>query len=360
MKQATPRGSVMAFALLVIIAALLAGVACGGEDVAAIPNTTESTKTTVSENLSGTVKIDGSSTVFPITEAVAEEFQRAHKDVRVTVGISGTGGGFKKFCLGETDITDASRPVKAAELELCAGNGVGVIEVPVAFDGLSVMVHLENDFVDYLTVDELEMIWKAGSSVEMWSDIRPAWPSVEIQLVGADTDSGTFDYFTETVLGEEGASRADYTASADDNVLVAAIADSRFALGYFGFAYYIENSDKLKLVPIDPGDGNSVIASTVTINDGSYRPLSRPLFIYVNKNSLNKPEVKAFVDFFLSQDNGISLISEVGYVPLPEDAYQLIRTRLHRGLEGSLFSEGSHGGLTIQDILSEGMLGSGD
>ena len=353
MRIATPRINTIFLLLATALAAVLIVAACG-EDSASTPSSpTDTPDEGSSAALSGIVKVDGSSTVFPITEAVAEEFQKVHKDVRVTVGISGTGGGFKKFCLGETDISDASRPVKQTELDLCSENDIQMVEIPVAFDGLSVMVNPNNNFVDYLTVEDLKRIWEPGSTVDKWSDVRSEWPDEEINLVGADTDSGTFDYFTDAIVGEEGASRADYIASADDNVLVTAIADSEVALGYFGFAYYVENPDKLKLVPIDPGDGNAVAPSPETINNGSYQPLSRPLFIYVNVASINKPEIKAFVDFYLSPQQGIPLVSEVGYVPLPEAAYQLVRGRFANKVVGSVFSGGSQPGLTIEDILSQ-------
>lgn len=264
-----------------------------------------------SQKLSGAVKIDGSSTVYPITEAVAEEFIKENPRVQVTVGISGTGGGFKKFCPGETDINDASRPIKQKEIDVCAQNGIDFAELSVAFDGLSVLVNPTNDFVDYLTIEELNNIWSPDGAVKYWDEVRPTWPHEEIVLFGPDTDSGTFDYFTDVVNGEEGVSRADYTASADDNVLVQGISGEEYSLGYFGYAYYIENKDKLKAVPIDGGSG-PVAPSKETILNGEYAPLSRPLFIYVNKNSLNKPEVKAFIDYYLTE--GDELIEEVGYV----------------------------------------------
>jgi phosphate transport system substrate-binding protein len=284
---------------ILIILSVFAG--CTGKD------NTDAT----SQKLSGAVKIDGSSTVYPITEAVAEEFIKENPRVQVTVGISGTGGGFKKFCPGETDINDASRPIKQKELDVCAQNGIDFAELSVAFDGLSVLVNPTNDFVDYLTIEELNKIWSPESTVKYWDEVRPIWPHEEIVLFGPDTDSGTFDYFTDVVNGEEGVSRADYTASADDNVLVQGIAGEKYSLGYFGYAYYIENKDKLKAVPIDGGSG-PVAPSKETILTGEYAPLSRPLFIYVNKDSLKKPEVKAFIDYYLNK--GDELIEEVGYV----------------------------------------------
>ena len=268
--------------------------------------------------LKGDVKIDGSSTVFPISEAVAEEFMKVHRNVRVTVGVSGTGGGFKKFCLGETDISDASRQVKANEMDACAEKDIQFIELAVAFDGLSVMVNPDNDFVDHLTVEELNKIWEPESKIDNWKDVRPGFPDLALKLYGPGTDSGTFDYFTDAINGEEDASRPDYTQSADDNVLVQGISGDKNSLGYFGYAYYLENTDKLQLVAVDEGAG-CIEPSNETINDGSYSPLSRPMFIYVNKASLDRPEVKAFVEFYL--DNAAALAEEVGYVALPQADY---------------------------------------
>jgi len=274
---------------------------------------------TTGQKLSGTIEIDGSSTVFPITQAVAEEFQKSHPDVRVNVGISGTGGGFKRFTIGETDISDASRPIKASEAQTAAQNGIEYIEFQVAIDGLAVLVNPSNTWVDYMTVQELNMTWRPGSTVDSWNDIRPEWPNQPIHLYGPGTDSGTFDYFTEVIVGKEDASRPDYTASEDDNVLVQGIAGDPNALGYFGYAYYAENTDKLKIVPIDSGNG-PVTPSDETINAGQYTPLSRPLFIYVNKESLKRQEVKAFVRFYM--ENAERLVSEVGYTPLQTSVYQ--------------------------------------
>ena len=274
-----------------------------------------------SGNLKGTVKIDGSSTVFPITEAVAEEFGmvREHRRVRVTVGVSGTGGGFKKFLAGETDINDASRPIKQKEIDKAKKNGVRYIELPVAFDGLSVVVNKENTWVDYLTVAELKKIWEPGSKVKTWKDIRSSWPDKKIQLYGPGTDSGTFDYFTETINGKSQASRSDFTKSEDDNVLVNGVAGDKGSLGYFGYAYYVENKDKIKAVPIKQGDKAPVAPTMTTINNGSYAPLSRPIFIYVNLKSAKKPEVKAFIHFYLKHAK--ELVKEVGYIPLPDQDY---------------------------------------
>jgi phosphate transport system substrate-binding protein len=269
--------------------------------------------------LTGMVRIDGSSTVFPITEAVAEEFQHANRGVRVTVGISGTGGGFKKYCAGETDISDASRPIKDSEREACGEASIDPIAIRVAIDGLAVMVNHDNDFASCMTVDELKRIWEPGSTISRWNQVRPEWPAEEIKLYGPGTDSGTFDYFTEAIVGEEDASRPDFTASEDDNVLVQGIAGDPYALGYFGYAYYAENTDKLKLVAVDGGSG-CIEPTPETVENGTYAPLSRPLFIYVSESTLQRPEVKAFVRFYL--ENARVLVPQVGYVPLGAEVYQ--------------------------------------
>jgi phosphate transport system substrate-binding protein len=275
-----------------------------------------------SKALKGTVKVDGSSTVFPITEAVAEEFGmlKKHRRVRVTVGISGTGGGFKKFLAGETDINNASRSIKQKEIDKARKNGVKYIELPVAYDGLSVVVNKKNTWVDYLTVAELHKIWKRGSTVKTWKDIRPNWPDLKIQLYGPGTDSGTFDYFTEVINGKSQVSRSEFTKSEDDNVLVKGVAGDKGSLGYFGFAYYVENKDKLKVVPIKQGNKKPVAPTMTTINNGSYAPLSRPIFIYVNLQSAKRPEVREFIRFYLN--NAKELVKEVGYVPLLDRDYR--------------------------------------
>ena len=266
--------------------------------------------------LSGTVSVDGSSTVFPITEAAAEEFGGVAPRVRVTVGVSGTGGGFKRFCSGETDISNASRPIKDSERQECERRGIEYLELRIAFDGLSILVNPSNNFVDYLTVDELKRIWEPASPVSRWNQVRPNWPDQSIALFGPGTDSGTFDYFTEAIVGKARASRSDYTASEDDNVLIQGIAGQRNALGYFGYAYYVENKEKLKVVPVDPGDGKPVGPSTETIAAGRYRPLSRPLLVYVNLKSLReKDAVREFVKFYMNESP--LLASEVGYIHVP-------------------------------------------
>lgn len=263
------------------------------------------------------IVVDGSSTVYPITEAVAEEFDRENAGVRLTVGFSGTGGGMKKFWQGEIDICDASRPIKDSERELCQQQGIDFIQFSVAFDGLAVVVHPENDWCDCLTVAQLKELWQPESKVQKWSDLDPAWPNEEIKLFGPGTDSGTFDYFTEVIVGETKASRSDYTASEDDNMLVTGVKSDKYALGYFGYAYYAENKESLKLLSVDNGDGNCVQPSLETVRENSYSPLSRPLFIYVNKASLARPEVAAFVTYYLA--SAAKLSAEVGYVPVSDD-----------------------------------------
>ncbi|MBI5199413.1 MAG: PstS family phosphate ABC transporter substrate-binding protein [Nitrospirae bacterium] len=303
------------------------------------------------------ITVDGSSTVFSITEAVAEEFQIEKKGkVMVTVGISGTGGGFKKFCRGETDINDASRPIKSQEVELCKKNNIEYIELPIAYDGLAVMVNPKNNWVDFMTVEELKKIWEpsAQRTITMWNQIRNGWPSKEIYLFGPGVDSGTFDYFTEAINGKEGVSRGDFTASEDDNVLVQGIATDPHALGFFGLAYYENNRDKLKLVPIDDGkddNGKGPILPTLeTVNNGTYQPLSRPIFIYVNKKSAERLEVDEFVGYYIK--NVRELTAEVGYVPLPDKAYTLAFERFKKGKTGSVFGgKGSKQGVKIEDLL---------
>jgi phosphate transport system substrate-binding protein len=301
--------------------------------------------------LSGYVLIDGSSTVYPITEAVAEEFVKQYPNVRVTVGISGTGGGFKKWVRGETDINDASRPIKETELELALSNGIAPIELPIAYDGITVVVNKENDWIDYLTVDELKMIWEPGSNVVRWNQIRSEWPNQPIILYGPGTDSGTFSYFTEAVVGEEGASRGDFTASEDDNVLVQGVSGDLYSLGYFGYAYYEENRDKIKAVPIvNPQTGEAVLPSYENISSNRYYPLSRPLFIYVSNISAQREEVDTFVKFYL--DNASQLTSEVGYVPLPQEAYQLAKEKFEKRITGTIFGE-IRVGIPIEEVLKE-------
>jgi phosphate transport system substrate-binding protein len=273
----------------------------------------------ITGKLTGTIEIDGSSTVFPITQAVAEEFQNVNSEVKINVGISGTGGGFKRFTKGETDISDASRPISASEIELAKTNKVDYVELKIALDGIAVVVNPQNTWVDYLTTAELKMIWNANSTVTKWSDIRPTWPNQPIHLYGPGTDSGTFDYFTEVINGKAKSSRADFTASEDDNILVQGVSGDPNSLGYFGYAYYAENKAKLKDVPIDSGSG-PISPNDTTITNNSYRPLSRPLYIYVNKTALKRAEVKAFVEYYMN--NGEVLVHEVGYTPLAAQVYK--------------------------------------
>ncbi|MDQ3563051.1 MAG: PstS family phosphate ABC transporter substrate-binding protein [Pseudomonadota bacterium] len=300
------------------------------------------------------IQIDGSSTVYPVTEAVAEEFQNAKKGaIKVTVGISGTGGGFKKFCRGETDISDASRPILKEEMDACAENDIKYIELPVAFDALTVMVNPKNDWVDYLTVAELKKAWEpeAQGKVQNWKDIRPGFPDAPLALFGAGADSGTFDYFTEAVVGEAKSSRGDYVASEDDNVLVQGISREKNALGFFGLAYYVENKDKLKAVPIKPEEGKPAVSPSIeTVNNGTYQPLSRPIFIYVNDKSAKKPEVKEFVEFYLK--NGGELSKEVGYVNLPDKAYTLALENFQKQKLGTGFGGVSEVGVLVEDLLT--------
>jgi phosphate transport system substrate-binding protein len=304
----------------------------------------------------GTIKIDGSSTVFPLSEAVAEEFQKSKQGkVKVTVGISGTGGGFKKFVRGETDISNASRPILKEEMEQARANGIEYIELPVCFDALTVVVNPQNNWVDSMTVEDLKKIWEpaAQGKIMRWNQVRPEWPNEEIVLFGAGADSGTFDYFTEAIVGKAKASRGDFTASEDDNVLVQGIAGSKYALGYLPYAYYSPNASKLKAVGIQ-WDKNSVKEPVMPNMDnvlkGTYNPLSRPLFLYVSRKSLDKPEVKEFIEFFLT--NAAALSTEVKYLPLPATAYELAQTRFRTMQTGTAFGGHPEVGLRVEEILS--------
>ncbi len=269
-------------------------------------------------SLSGEIIVDGSSTVYPMTVAAAEDFRKEQPEVQIPVGVSGTGGGFKKFAAGETVVSDASRPIKDSERELAAENGVEFIELTVAYDGLSVLVNPDNDWATCLTAEQLNEVWRPDSTITNWNQIDPSFPNLEIILYGPDPDSGTFDYFTEEINGDTGVIRDDFFPAVDDNVLVQGISGDRGALGYFGYAYYIANTDKLKLVAVDGGDG-CVEPSEETINKGSYTPLSRPLYIYVNVAALDRPEVRGFIDYYL--ENAADLAASVGYVGLPQQMY---------------------------------------
>jgi phosphate transport system substrate-binding protein len=298
------------------------------------------------------VKIDGSSTVYPVTEAVAEDFQKAKKQsIKVTVGISGTGGGFKKFCRGETDISNASRPILKAEMAECAKTGVEYVELPVAFDALTVVVNPKNAFIKQLTVAELKKIWEPASqgSVTRWNQVNPAWPDQPMKLFGPGADSGTFDYFTEAVVGRAKSSRGDFTASEDDNVLVQGVSRDVNGLGYFGFAYYAENKDKLKAVAIVNEKGQPVEPSMEAVEKGSYTPLARPIFIYVSVKSLARPEVKELVEFYMK--NGAKLAREVKYVPLPAKAYPLAWEHVQKIKKGTVFGGVAEVGVTIEALL---------
>jgi phosphate transport system substrate-binding protein len=298
------------------------------------------------------VKIDGSSTVFPITEAVAEDFQKAKRGkIRVTVGISGTGGGFKKFCRGETDVQDASRPILKKEMDDCRAAGIEYFELPVAFDALTVVVNPKNDFIKQLTIAELKKIWEpaAQGRIMRWNQVNPQWPDAPMKLFGPGADSGTFDYFTEAVVGKAKASRGDFTASEDDNVLVQGVARDLNGLGYFGFAYYVENRDKLRAVPVVNEKGLPVVPTMEAVEKGAYSPLSRPIFIYVSARSLARPEVMEFFEYYLK--NGAKLAKEVKYVPLPESAYRTALEHVRAGKKGTVFGGEAEVGVTIEELL---------
>ena len=305
---------------------------------------------------SALIRIDGSSTVFPISEAVAEEFQRANPGTHATVGVSGTGGGFQKFCGGETDISDASRPIRPAEINACKKSGIEYIELPVAYDGLAIVVNPKNTWADVITVDELKRLWTpdAQGKVTRWNQVRSSWPDREIRLFGAGVDSGTYDYFTEATVGKEGASRGDFTSSEDDNVLVQGIANDELALGFLPLAYVEQNKSRLKLVPVDDGkpDNGSgpIVPSEQTVRDGTYQPLSRPLFIYVSRKAADRPEVQRFVEAYFAQPE---LIREVGYVELTPQIYELARKHFAERKIGTAFGEGgSQVGMTLEALLA--------
>lgn len=325
---------------------LLSATLLGNSAWAAIP-----------EGGSDIIKVDGSSTVYPITEAVAEEFGNLNKATKVTVGISGTGGGFKKFCAGETDISDASRPIKATEQEICKTNKIDYVELPIAYDALTVVINPKNTWANSMTVKELKMLWapEAQGKITKWSQIRNGWPEQPIKLFGPGVDSGTFDYFTEAIVGKEDSSRGDYTSSEDDNVLVQGVANDTYALGFFGQSYYFENQKKLKAVLIDDendsnGKGPQAPTSENVIS-GNYAPLSRPLFIYVRGDAMSKPNVKEFVSFYLKEAS--NLTKEVGYVPLPNSVYRLATGRFEGKVFGSAMAgKNTVAGLSLEQIFS--------
>jgi phosphate transport system substrate-binding protein len=349
---------------LATAALLLAAPACskhtdngGGGDKSSSGKTVDPGTGATDKGGGGLVRIDGSSTVYLITQAVAEEFQKAGKG-DATVAKAGTGGGFKKFCRGETDISDASRPIKAEEADACKAAGIDFIELPVAYDGIAVVVNPKVDWVDYLTPAELKKMWEpdAQGKVSSWSQIRDGWPDKKLDLYGPGTDSGTYDYFTDAINGKEHSSRGDYTAGSDPNVLVQGVSNDDTGLAFFGYAYYNDNKDKLKLIPIDDGkdeDGKGPVApSPDTVASGTYQPLARPLFIYVSTKAMaSNPAVKAFVDFYVAQAKDLS--ADVGYIPLPDKAYELVGKRWTAGTVGSVFAnKGSQIGVTVEKLLS--------
>jgi len=335
--------------LLLVVAILMLAAACGGgsRQEGAVPGSESA----------ALITIDGSSTVFPISEAMAEEFGKAHPGSRTpTVGISGTGGGFQKFCRGETDISNASRPIRPAEIEACRKAGVEYIEVPIAYDGLAIVVNPKNTWAAQITVAELKTLWapEAQGKVTRWNQVRAAWPNRDIRLFGAGVDSGTYDYFTEAIVGKEGASRGDFTSSEDDNVIVQGVSSDELALGFLPLAYVEQNRARLKIVPLDdgkPDNGNGPITPSVqTVRDGTYQPLSRPLFIYVSRKAADRPEVQQFVEMFFTRAD---LVREVGYIELPPQIYELARKHFADRKVGTAFGEGgSQVGLTLEALLA--------
>jgi phosphate transport system substrate-binding protein len=333
-------------ALLLVVFSM---ISCGGNAQDEAQN--------AGEGRAAMIKVDGSSTVYPISEAVAEEFQKAHPNVNVTVGVSGTGGGFQKFCRGETDISSASRPIKPTEVETCQKSGIDFIELPVAYDGLAVVVNPKNTWAASMTVDELRKLWapEAQGKIMRWNQVRASWPDREIHLYGAGVDSGTYDYFTEAVVGKEGASRGDFTSSEDDNVLVQGIANDELALGFMGIAYVEQNKGRLKLVPVDDGKPDNgagpVVASVETVRNGTYQPLSRPLFIYVSTKAAERPEVQTFIQSYFG--DGKELVAEVGYVQLTDPIYELAQKHFADRKTGTAFGRGgSQVGVTLEDLLA--------
>jgi phosphate transport system substrate-binding protein len=316
----------LTFAAAAIAVAILAA-GCGRED------TSSTAQAASGKQVSGRIEADGSSTVGPLTTAAAELFREQQPDVNVTVGISGTGGGFERFCAGETDISDASRPIKEdEEVPICQKNGIDYTEFQVAIDALTVVVNPENDWIDCITTGQLKAIWEPKSKIENWSDVPGGdYPDEQLTLAGPGTDSGTFDYFTDEINGEEGASRSDYQASEDDNVTVQAVEGDKGGLGYFGFTYYEENQDKLKALAVDSGSG-CVEPSAETAQDGTYTPLSRPLFVYVKNTSLQKPEVQAFLRFYL--DNLDQIVEQARFISMPEDQVQEQQAKLEQAISG--------------------------
>lgn len=338
------QSSIRVFVMSLTLAGAVVAAACGGAEAPA--------------SGSQVIAADGSSTVFPVTEAVAEEFQKAHRGTRVTVGSSGTGGGFQKFCRNETDISNASRPIRQTEVEACSKAGIDYIELPVAYDGLAIVIHPKNTWATSMTVDELKKMWEpaAQGTITRWNQIRPEWPDQPIRLFGAGVDSGTFEYFTEAITGKAAASRGDYTSSEDDNVIVQGVSGDPNALGYFGYAYYEQNQDKLQLVAVDDKDesngAGAIAPSPGTVANGTYRPLSRPVFIYVKAGSLDRPEVANFIQFYL--DQGQELVREVGYVPLTARELELVGSRFTGRKTGTMFTGiDSHSTVTLEQRLAK-------
>jgi phosphate transport system substrate-binding protein len=336
------KGSGVAMAAVIVMA-------CGG-------GTSSTSESTGGSGVSGTIRVDGSSTVFPISEAVAEEFKAAHPQVEISVGVSGTGGGFQKFCRGETDISDASRPIRAAEIDACQKAGIEFIELPVAYDGLAIAVNPRNTWAASITTAELKTLWEPGAQgkVLRWSQVRQGWPDREVHLFGAGVDSGTFDYFTEAINGKEKASRGDFTSSEDDNVLVQGIRGDELALGFLPLAYVEQNKDALKLVPVDDGKADNgagpITPSAETVRNGTYQPLSRPLFIYVARQAAERPEIQRFVEAYFANP---SLLREVGYVELTPQIYDLAKAHFAERRTGTAFgSGGSQVGMTLEDLLA--------
>lgn len=329
------------FAAFSLLAVMISG--CGSNSSPENASGSETSNVATGEKVSGKISMDGSSTVGPVSEAMAEAFTAGNPEVQMDVAVSGTGGGFKKFAAGEIDIAGASRPIEDKEIAACKEKGVEFVEIPIAFDGLSVVVNPQNDWVEDITVAELKKIWEPNSAVKTWKDVNPAWPAEPIKLYGPGTDSGTFDYFTKAINGKEKESRSDYQASEDDNTLVTGVSGDKGGLGYFGYAYYDQNKDKLKVLKVA-----GVAPSPETIGDGTYTPLSRPLFWYVNTKSLDRPEVQAFLKFALGA--GSKNVSEAGYIELPAEAYTLALEHISSKKTGTAF-KGAQPGMKIEDIL---------
>ena len=347
MKQST-RAFISGLAVLLL-------VACSGRGEPAAAAASGSGSGAVAPQPPGAeIRMDGSSTLLPLSEAVAEEFQK-QRPSRVTVRASGTGGGFQKFCSGEVDLAGASRPIRPAEARACADKGVAFVEVAVAYDALSVVVNPQNSWVDFLTVEELKRMWAPDSQkrVTKWSQVRSSWPDEEIRLFGAGVDSGTYDYFTKAIVGAEHASRGDYTSSEDDNVLVQGVSSDKLALGFFGYSYFAENAGKLRVVPIDDGiaaNGPGPVApSPATVLAGTYQPLARPLFVYVSAASLARPEVKELVGFYVA--NASRLAKEVGFIPLAASTSAAVQARFAAGKTGTIFPDGSSVGVKLDEVL---------